>query len=94
MSISKDEVARVARLAYLDLDAEEAAGMARDLGAILAYAARLPETEARNAPPPAGTATVLREDRVVPGLEPGEATAPAPEREGNLFRVPPVLGGE
>jgi aspartyl-tRNA(Asn)/glutamyl-tRNA(Gln) amidotransferase subunit C len=92
MSISRDEVVRLARLAHLDLDESAIESMTRDLGAVLAYAERLPALP-EDGGPDAGEGP-LREDRVVSGLEPGEATASAPEREGNLFRVPPVLGGE
>ncbi len=92
MSISRDEVARLARLAHIDLDPEETERMARDLGQILDYAARLPGRpedepgEARPGP--------LREDLVERGLGPEAALEGAPDREGDLFRVPPAIGRE
>jgi aspartyl-tRNA(Asn)/glutamyl-tRNA(Gln) amidotransferase subunit C len=91
MSISREEVARLAGLAHLDLDPEETDRMARDLGQILAYAERLPaipDDAAEDGPP-----GPLREDRVEPGITAGEALSSAPDwkGEGEFFQVPPAI---
>jgi len=93
MSIPREEILYLARLARLELSPEEVDGLGRDLEAILDYAGRL-----EDAPPrPDGEdmrPSDLREDEVREGLPPGEATRSAPSAAGNLFRVPPVLGGD
>ena len=89
MSISREEAVRLARLAHLDLDAEEAEGMARDLGQILAYAERLPAPGDHE--PEEGPPGPLREDRVEPGLTADQALQGALDREGDFFRVPPAI---
>lgn len=93
MSISREELLHLARLARLEIDGTELDALRTDLEAILAYAERLEDVTAlpgRDDPAP----TALRADEVQPGLPPGEATRPAPSASGGLFRVPPVLGGE
>jgi len=102
MSISRADVEHVARLAHLDPDPATLERMTRDLGAILEYVAHLADAEAAMAAEdPAGEAagmapgtTPLREDVVRPGLRPGQATEAAPGATGDLFRVPPAIGGE
>jgi aspartyl-tRNA(Asn)/glutamyl-tRNA(Gln) amidotransferase subunit C len=97
MSISREDVEHVARLAHLDLAPEEIAGLTRDLAAILEYAACLDTVDTGAIDPAAGAgaeASRLREDRVEPGLMPGEATAGAPEAEKGLFKVPPAFTEE
>jgi aspartyl-tRNA(Asn)/glutamyl-tRNA(Gln) amidotransferase subunit C len=95
MPISEREVARLARLANLELDPEETARLTRDLGAILEYAERLPAfDDADSADAPLVSSTPLRDDIPGPALEAGLAVSVAPDRQGNLYKVPPVLGGE
>ena len=90
MSISRDEVRHVARLARLDLDEAEIAHMARDLGSILDYAARLKALPHADMEAADEDAMPLREDRVEPWPEPGAAVAAAPDAWEGLFRTPPV----
>ena len=91
MSITREDVLRIARLAHLELSDDEVKAMVHDLDAILAYADRLdswdPE-ESKKIPQPG---TPMREDRVDPWLQPGEATGPAPSATNHLFRVPPAI---
>lgn len=97
MSISKADVAAVARLAHLDPDAATLEDLTRDLGAILDYMACLAEAEreaGRESAEDGSPATPFREDAVRPGLAPGVATAVAPAASGDLFRVPPAIGGD
>jgi aspartyl-tRNA(Asn)/glutamyl-tRNA(Gln) amidotransferase subunit C len=96
MSISREDVERLARLARLSLDAAEIEAMTRDLESILAYIATLRELDrdaAAAEPGDARTGTPLRDDEVRPSLPPGEATALAPGARHDLFRVPPAIGG-
>jgi len=107
MSISRADVEHVARLAHLDPDPGTLERMTRELGAILDYMARLADAEAEveaeagegasaaEATVAAGPeATPLREDTMRPGLPPGRATEAAPNVAGDLFRVPPAIGGD
>jgi aspartyl-tRNA(Asn)/glutamyl-tRNA(Gln) amidotransferase subunit C len=94
MSISREDVERVARLAHLDLGEEDAARMVETLGAILDYMAVLAGAPGEApADPASGEAAPFRDDELRPGLAPGEAVAAAPQAAGTFFRVPPVLGG-
>jgi aspartyl/glutamyl-tRNA(Asn/Gln) amidotransferase C subunit len=88
--IDAETVARLARLARLDLDEAEAAALVPPLAALLAYADRLP---------PAGDTELFlavamppeRADEPRPGVGATAATAGAPDVRGALFRVPPVI---
>ena len=93
MPISERTIEHLARLAHLDLEPEEMERLTRDLGAILEYVERLAdpdETIADEILP----MTWLREDTPALPLAPGVAVSVAPERHNDLFKVPPVLGGE
>lgn len=92
MSISRDEVLRVAALARLDLDEAELRAMVADLGSILDYVKHLDRITGDGAPAgEEGGGTPLRVDRVEAGLEPGAATGIAPVSENGLFKVPPAF---
>ena len=96
---SHDEVARLARLARLELSREEIALFGRQLDDILSFARQIDAvdtsgvTEATLGPDPA--IDTLRED--VAGGSLGADTAldqaPAAGRGSGLFQVPPVLNG-
>lgn len=94
-TFSRDEIARVARLARLALSDEEAGLFARQLGDILAYAEQIAAVDTSNVPPTGHVlnAAPLREDRVQPSLSRDEALASAPDadRDSGLFKVPRVL---
>jgi aspartyl-tRNA(Asn)/glutamyl-tRNA(Gln) amidotransferase subunit C len=94
--IGRAEVERIGHLARLRLDEEEAEALARDLDAVLGYAAQLAavETAVADAGAAAPLATPLREDDPVawPGLE--QALANAPDADGTAFLVPQVIEGE
>jgi aspartyl-tRNA(Asn)/glutamyl-tRNA(Gln) amidotransferase subunit C len=94
-TFSRDEIARVARLARLALSDEETDLFARQLGDILAYAQQIAAVDTSDVPPTAhvSTAAPLREDRVQPSLPREEVLAAAPDADGEtgLFKVPRVL---
>ncbi len=94
MSLSMDDVRKVALLARLRLDDEEATRMQLQLSSILDYMAMLQEVDVRDVPPTAqvtDVVNVLRPDEVRPSLPVDEALAGAPAREGDYFRVKPVF---
>jgi aspartyl-tRNA(Asn)/glutamyl-tRNA(Gln) amidotransferase subunit C len=96
MSLSLDEVRRIARLARLRLSAEEEAAFAGQLSAILDHVAQLGELDVSGVEPmthalAAGEGVALREDAPLPCLPPAAALANAPAREGTCFKVPKVI---
>ena len=95
MSITRAEVAHLARLARLDLSEAELEQMAGQLDAILGAVARVSEVAADDVPPTSHAVpltNVLREDVVTPGLTPEQALSGAPAAEDGRFRVPRILG--
>ncbi len=96
MSLSLDEVRRIAALARLKLSPEEEQVFQGQLSAILDYVRQLEELDVSAAEPmthalAAGDPAPLREDVVLPSLPPDEALANAPAREGTCFKVPRII---
>lgn len=92
--IERNDVDRVAALARLELGDEEATGIVRHLEAILEYVESLEQLDTDGVEPTSHVmplATPLRPDRAQPRLDPEEALANAPSREGYAFAVPKVL---
>ena len=94
--LTNDEVARIAELARLELTAGEAEMFARQLTAILEYAARVQEVQTTDLGARAGgreNAPVWRDDTVTPCLSRDEIMDMAPDaaKSAGLFRVPKVL---
>ncbi len=94
-SISRDEVAHVARLARLQLTDEQVDTFTPQLAAILAHAADVEALDLEGVPPtahPYPLSNVTRPDEVrVSGIR-DAVLAEAPSAEDGMFRVPPVLG--
>lgn len=93
--VTTETVEHVARLARLQLSAEERATFARQLEEILCYAEALLAVDTAGVSPMshAGETSALREDVAVPGLPRERAQQGAPDVADGLFRVPRVLGG-
>ncbi len=95
MSISRDEVRRIAKLAHLDLSEEEYDLYARQLSSILDYVEQLGRLNTNGIEPTAhivATSDSLRGDEVRGSIPRDDALANAPESEQGLFKVPRVLG--
>jgi len=93
MAITRDEVLHVARLARLALSDEEVERLTTELGAILDAVSKVSELDLDDVPPtshPLDLVNVWDEDEPRPSLPLDEAFANAPEREADLFRVPPT----
>jgi len=87
------DIDHVAKLARLDLTAEEKERLRAQLGLILEYAAKVGEAAGADVPPSAYAiprANVLRPDEPVPSLSREEVLANAPELEADRFKVPPI----
>ncbi len=94
MNIDSAEVDRIAGLAKLALDDGERVGLARDLGAILDFVARLDEADTVGIEPlahPLELAARLRPDAVTEGDRREVLMACAPAVENGLFLVPKVI---
>jgi aspartyl-tRNA(Asn)/glutamyl-tRNA(Gln) amidotransferase subunit C len=93
MAISREEVLHVARLARLALTDEEVERLIEELGAILDAVSVVGELDLADVPPtshPLDLVNVWDEDEPHASLSLDEVFANAPERDGDLFRVPPV----
>ncbi len=95
MKISGEEVEKVARLARLQLQADEVARMTRQLDDILAYVDKLNELDTAGIHPtshPHDKVNAFRRDEVRPSLPREQALANAPADNGAAFTVPRVIG--
>lgn len=96
-SISRDEVAHLAKLARLGVTDDELDTFASQLDVILDSVAQVGEVAAENIPPTSHAVALtnaFREDVVREGLTRDQALAGAPAAEEGRFRVPRILGEE
>lgn len=95
--ITRDEVARLADLARIDLSDAELDHLAPQLNVILESVASIQGVAGEDVPPtshPIPLTNVFREDVVEPGLTAEQALAGAPASEEQRFSVPRILGEE
>jgi aspartyl-tRNA(Asn)/glutamyl-tRNA(Gln) amidotransferase subunit C len=91
MAISRDEVLHVAGLARLELTDEEVERFREQLNAILEAVGKVSELDLSDVEPtahPLDLANAWADDEPRPSLSVEEALANAPDRNGDLFRVP------
>jgi aspartyl-tRNA(Asn)/glutamyl-tRNA(Gln) amidotransferase subunit C len=94
MPIARDDVAHLARLSRLALGEEELGHLAAQLDVIIAAVARVQEVTAEGIPATSHAVplvNVLRDDVVVPCLNPQTVLSQAPAVEQRRFRVPRIL---
>lgn len=94
MSISLEEVERIAKLARLKFTDAEKQKMQTEMSAILDYVAQLNTIE--GTPGAIGdldpdAVNLMRDDVSEKGIEPEEFLSQAPGREGSYFKVKSVL---
>ena len=94
---SRAEVAKVAALANLELNASDVDLFARQLGAILAYADEVQQIDTTGVPPTASLVSrgvMDRADQLQPSLDRDEVLAEAPDAalDAGFFKVPRVIG--
>jgi aspartyl-tRNA(Asn)/glutamyl-tRNA(Gln) amidotransferase subunit C len=97
MSITRDEVAHLARLSRLALGDDELDHLAVQLDVIIAAVARVQEVTAEDIPPTSHAVpltNVFRPDEVRQSLTPEQALSGAPAAEEQRFRVPRILEEE
>jgi aspartyl-tRNA(Asn)/glutamyl-tRNA(Gln) amidotransferase subunit C len=104
MSVSEQDVERVAELANLELRSGEKAAMLRDLNSVLDYFAQLNELDTTSVPPMTQVANQLTEgeeakaapqhlraDEIAPSLNRERVLVSAPDTDGIFFKVPKVI---
>jgi aspartyl-tRNA(Asn)/glutamyl-tRNA(Gln) amidotransferase subunit C len=92
--ISMKDVEHVARLARLELSAAEKERMRKELDGILSYIDKLLAVDTRGVEPTSHAVpltNVMRDDTEVASLPQDEMLANAPDRHGELFRVPKII---
>ncbi len=92
--IGDQDVDHVARLARLALTDAEKAKMREQLGRILDYIDKLKQLDVEGIEPTSHAVpmlNVMRDDEVEPGLDREQMMTNAPDRVGELFRVPRII---
>jgi aspartyl-tRNA(Asn)/glutamyl-tRNA(Gln) amidotransferase subunit C len=95
MSLSRQDVAKVGRLARLALSEADLERMTGELSKIVGFVSQLGELDTDAVEPlahPLDTKNVFREDQPAPSLTTEQALASAPRHDGACFLVPAVLG--
>ena len=88
------DIAKVARLARVDLTPDELDGYGAQLEVILDHAARVQSLETDGVEPtshPLPMTNSFRADRIAPSLDHDEVMSQAPEAVDSYFAVPPIL---
>jgi aspartyl-tRNA(Asn)/glutamyl-tRNA(Gln) amidotransferase subunit C len=94
MKLSREEVQHIARLARLGMTDAELERFREQLSNILENFEILQQVDTTDVPPTAQSIplqNVTRDDEVASSLPPDDILANAPQREGEFFRVKPVL---
>ena len=95
MTLSREDVAKVALLARLQLSDDELDAMTSQLQKIIAYVEQLDELDTTDVKPMAHATEihdVFAEDIVSPSLPRDLALREAPKKDEQCYRVPAVLG--
>ncbi len=95
--LTRDNVAKVADLARLDLTEADLDRYTEQLSAVLDHAEDVASLDLDGVPPtshPLPLVNVLRADVVVEGVDREEVLSQAPSVEDRRFRVPAILGEE
>ncbi len=95
MSLTREEVEKVALLARLRLTDDELELMTSQLGQVLGYIQQLDQLDTAEVEPlahPLDLFNVLAADELQPSLPRDKALASAPKADDECFLVPAVLG--
>jgi len=93
--IDLDLVRHIGRLSRIELTDEQVQTFSRQLSSILGYFDKLQELDTEGVEPMAHAVeltNVLADDAPAPTLRPDQALANAPQRDGDFFKVPKVIG--
>ncbi len=97
MTISREDVLHIAKLARLNLSEKEIKTYSSQLSDILNYVQKLGELNVDNVEPMKhvlNMVNVMREDKDLSSLSREDVLNNAPEHDGEFFKVPRVLKGE
>jgi aspartyl-tRNA(Asn)/glutamyl-tRNA(Gln) amidotransferase subunit C len=97
MSIDNKTVAKIAKLAHIEMTEAEKAQMSEKLSAIMKWIEQLNEVDTNNVPPLASvsdTTLPWRKDEVTDGHKRDAIIANAPASEYGCFLVPKVISDE
>lgn len=95
MSLTKEEVLKVAHLARLEFKEEEIEKFRGDLNNILSFIEKLQEVDTDGVEPMYqvnNLSNVLRKDEIKESLTKEEALKNAPQKDDGMFIVPKVVG--
>ncbi|MEX0849649.1 MAG: Asp-tRNA(Asn)/Glu-tRNA(Gln) amidotransferase subunit GatC [Candidatus Dependentiae bacterium] len=88
--ISKEEVKKIARISAIEINESEIESFTKQLGDVLAYAARVQEIAAELEEPSSKNINMFRED-VMGEFDTEAILERAPEREDDFFVVPSII---
>jgi len=94
LKITREEVLHIARLARVALTDEEVDRFSVQLSHILENFEALSKVDTEGVPPtaqPNPLNTVVKDDVIKPSMDREEILANAPSREGDFFKIRPVL---
>jgi aspartyl-tRNA(Asn)/glutamyl-tRNA(Gln) amidotransferase subunit C len=94
-TITPDQVRHIGRLARIELTDGQAAAFGRQLADIVGYFDKLKELDTNGVEPMVHAlevANVLAADVAEASLDAQAALANAPDRDGDFFKVPKVIG--
>ena len=94
MSVDKDTVKRVAKLARINVSDTEAEGLKSELNTILGFVEQLNEVDIEGVEPMVSVTPMAmkkRDDEVTDGEKAGDIVANAPLTEDHYFLVPTVV---
>ena len=94
MSLDEADVARIARLARIEIDPEKRTALAAELSNIMGWIEQLNEVDTDGVPPMTSVgemALSLRSDEVTDGDQVEKVLANAPEQQDGHFVVPKVV---
>ena len=96
-SLTRAEVAKLAKLARIELTDSEMDALSSEFAVILGAVDRIqgaPLADVQPTSHPLPINNVTRPDVVIPSLTPEESLSGAPAQEEQRFRVPQILGEE
>ena len=95
MSVSKEDVEKIAKLAKLKFSDEELENFTPQMNEILNYMDKLNELDTENVEPlshPVEQINVFREDKLKQSIFTEDALKNAPSKDEQFFKVPKVIG--
>lgn len=94
MSVTKEDVKKIAELARLEFDDSELENYTSEMNKILGYVDKLNELDTENIEPlshPIENNNVFREDKLKRSIERERSLKNAPESSSEHFKVPKVI---